>query len=435
MTRVTALLFACLSLAVGSATVAPPAAAALDTPSGIQRKIDLWSNETGPHLRGSAIAQRRRDPRVPGDMDKAFLGPDPMGVPYRQKDFDKLAALGANVVTLSHPGPFAETPPFAVDKAAQDNLDRLIDLAEKADLFVVLSFRAGPGRSEFTFHPHSGGTWFPNEMYNDSVWKDPAAQQAWVDMWTHVAKRYKDRKSVIAYDPMSEPNSHLVGSGIDDRIEIYDPAKFHRKYGGTTYDWNTLYPRIVKAIRAVDTETPILISGNGYASMAFLPYVKVLDVPNLVYAVHQYEPWQFTHQEPDANIVYPGTVKPEHGPPFRIDKAYVEGVYATIDDFKRKHDVRVAVSEFGLRRYAPGGPRYLVDQIDIIETRHMNSFIWHWPTSHQPYEAAVNQHNYLFGTDPNSKAEVADSPYEPILRDFWGRNRFRPSNVNFERSK
>ncbi|MFN4090296.1 MAG: glycoside hydrolase family 5 protein [Alphaproteobacteria bacterium] len=428
----------CLLLAPGSGVSASPttAQASAGGERPVVRKIDLWSNETGPHLRGSAIAQRRRDPRVPGDMEPYFLGPDPMGKPYRQHDFDRLAAFGANVVTLSHPGPFAEEPPFALDEVAQANLDRLIDLAERADLFVVISFRAGPGRSEYTFHPFSGDTWFPKELFNDSVWKDPAAQEAWVEMWRHVAQRYRDRTSVIAYDPMSEPNSHLVGSGIDDRLEIYDPAEFHRRYGGTSYDWNELYPRIVAAVREVDTDTPVLISGNGYANMRFLPYVQVIDDPAAVYAVHQYEPWQFTHQEPHERIVYPGMVDPGHGaPPFRIDKAYLEGVYATIDRFRERHGVRVAVSEFGLKRFAPGGPAYLADQIDIIEARRMNGFIWHWPTSHEPYERVVNHHNYLFGTDPESKADVPDSPYEPILRGYWGKNHYRPSNVTFERSR
>src|SRR3546814_10832332 len=69
---------------------------------------------------------------------------------------------------------------------------------------VCSSDLTGPGRSEFTFHPNSGDTWFPKELFNDTVWKDPAAQQAWVGMWRHVARRYRDRKSVIAYDRTEE---------------------------------------------------------------------------------------------------------------------------------------------------------------------------------------------------------------------------------------
>lgn len=429
-----------IMLVTGSAGVAfaQPAAAraaasASDTANGFEtvEKIDLWDNATGPHLRGASIAQRRRYPEIKGDMDEGFLGPDPMGVPYRQKDFDKLAALGANAVIIAHPGPYGEAPPFALDETAQANLDRLIGLAEQADLFVVISFRAGPGRSEFTFHPNSGDTWFPATLFNDSVWKDPAAQQAWVDMWRHVAARYRDRKSVVGYDLMCEPNSHLVGSGPDDRLEVYDPAEFHRRYGGTSYDWNQLYPRIVTAIREVDATTPILISGNGYASVSFLPYVKVLDDPKAVYAVHQYEPWQYTHQDRNAAIRYPGRVEPDYGAAFDIGVPFLEGIYATLDRFRSRHNVRIAVTEYGVKRYAPGGPAFLADQAALIEARSANSFLWHWPTSHTPYESVVNDYNYLYGTAPDSKTMIADSPYEPVLRAHWGKNELRPSLVRF----
>ena len=44
-----------------------------------------------------------------------------------------------------------------------------------ADMFAVISFRTGPGRSEFTFHigddttsiPSDG--WFPASYYNDTL--------------------------------------------------------------------------------------------------------------------------------------------------------------------------------------------------------------------------------------------------------------------------
>jgi len=79
------------------------------------------------------------------------MGPGPVGLPYIQEDFDRLAALGANYVNISHPGLFTETPPYTLDQDIQDNLDNLLNMIAEDDMFAVIAFRTGPGRSEFTF--------------------------------------------------------------------------------------------------------------------------------------------------------------------------------------------------------------------------------------------------------------------------------------------
>ncbi len=107
---------------------------------------DLWS--TGAKLRGADIYQRRVYPQLDGTDS---LGPGPVGPPYTQEDFDRLAAMGANYVNISCPGLFREKPPYRLDPPMQNNLDRLIGMIGKANMFAVISFRTGPGRSEFTF--------------------------------------------------------------------------------------------------------------------------------------------------------------------------------------------------------------------------------------------------------------------------------------------
>ena len=67
-------------------------------------KWALWVD--GPHLRGANIYQRRVYPELDGPE---FLGPGPLGPPYTQEDLDRLSALGANYVNVSHPGPTPST--------------------------------------------------------------------------------------------------------------------------------------------------------------------------------------------------------------------------------------------------------------------------------------------------------------------------------------
>ncbi len=155
-------------------------------------KWSLWTN--GTQLRGANLWQRIVVPELDGPE---FLGDAYVGPPVTQADFDALAALGANVVDLSHPGLFTERPPFVVDEQVQANLDRLIDMATQADLFVVITFRTGPGRSDFTFYRDGAGDWFDPDLLIESVWTDDAAQDAWVDMWTYTAERYRDEAVVV----------------------------------------------------------------------------------------------------------------------------------------------------------------------------------------------------------------------------------------------
>ncbi|HIP96008.1 MAG TPA: hypothetical protein EYH32_02200, partial [Anaerolineae bacterium] len=233
--------------------------------------VDKWALWTGgTQLRGANIYQRRVYPALDGTD---FMGPGPVGPPYTQQDFDNLAAMGANYVNISHPGLFTETAPYTLDTGIQDNLDSLLDMIAQADMFAVITFRTGPGRSEFwTFwgednisDPQEG--WFAPSYYNNRVWGEQTAQDAWVEMWRYTAQRYKDNPIVVGYDLMCEPNSNEVGDfPAGDPLDVWDPEEFYTQYGGTLYDWNQLYPRITTAIREVDPNTPILIGGMAYSA-------------------------------------------------------------------------------------------------------------------------------------------------------------------------
>ncbi len=125
-----------------------------DHPSTLDKR-ELWVDSA--QLRGANIWQRIVIP----DLDGAeFLGSDYVGPPYTQEDINRLAALGANYVNISGPGLFTEDPPYQLDLQVQAHLDRLLDMIQKADLFAVITFRTGPGRSDFTFYRDVAGGWY-----------------------------------------------------------------------------------------------------------------------------------------------------------------------------------------------------------------------------------------------------------------------------------
>jgi len=320
---------------------------------------ELWTRPVG--LRGANIYQRRVYPELDGEE---FMGGRPLGPPYTQADFDALAALGANYVNISHPGLFTEKPPYEPDPAVCENLDRLLDMAAAAGLYAVISFRTGPGKSEFSLCCW-GEDWFDPGIYlNDSVWSDLAAQDAWVEMWRYTARRYRENPVVAGYDLMVEPNANEV------LFDEWDPPAFYQAHGGSLADWNQLYPRIIEGLRLEDPLTPVLVQPMGYGAVDWLLFMTIVDDPHTIYAVHQYDPYVYTHQEPPLLLEYPGFFDAdEDGEPEFVDRGWLDGLLETVDLFQRDHGVVVAVNEMGISRWEPGAARFISDEISLLEAR------------------------------------------------------------------
>ena len=401
-----------------------PTATATPTIQPAADKWALWTDST--HLRGANIYQRRVYPELDGP---SFMGSGPVGPPFVQADFDRLSALGANYVNISHPGLFGETPPFVLDQSIQDNLDKLLAMIAQADMFAVISFRTGPGRSEFTFFWDEVGDWFDASYLNDSVWQDQAAQDAWAAMWRHTAERYRHNAIVVGYDLMVEPNANEVGSdAIDDLLDIWDPEEFYDEYGGSLYDWNQFYPDITAAIRQVDADTPILIGGMAYSAVNWLPYLHPTGDSRTIYTIHQYAPHVYTHQEPPAENTYPGLFDTDwDGVDDTFDRVWLDDLLSTVDDFKASHHAPVAVNEFGVVRWVPGAAAFMDEQMDLFEQRGMNHALWEWQTSWAPFAEEVNAFNFRFGPDPDNASDLASSELIEAIAEHWQRNVIRPS--------
>jgi hypothetical protein len=388
----------------------------------ILSKWDLWRGET--KLRGANIYQRRVYPELDGPV---FLGQGPVGPPYTQEDFAALASMGANLVNISHPGLFSEKPPYHPDEKIIANLDRLLEMIHQADLFAVISFRTGPGRSEFTFFWGEDGDWFDASYYNDLIWIDQAAQDAWVAMWRFTARRYRYHPAIVGYDLMVEPNANEIW------LNLWDPEEFYRSYGGTLFDWNQLFPRIIKAIREVDPSTPILVEAMSYGSLTWLPYLQPAAAPGIVYVFHQYSPYLYTHQEPgESGYFYPGRFDTDDdGQPEDFNKDWLGDFFSIVDEFKSRWSHPVAANEYGVVRWAPGAKNFLDDEIDLLEKKNINHAIWVWNPCWPPYNREIDAFDYRHGANPNNHTNLDNNPLLQVLQKYWRRNRLRPSKVIF----
>ncbi|UCG17660.1 MAG: cellulase family glycosylhydrolase [Phycisphaerales bacterium] len=402
-----------------------------DTGGGVTvaDKWDLWSG--GTLLRGANIYQRRVYPELDGTE---FLGPGSLGPPFTQGDFDALAALGANLVDISHPGLFTEEPPYRLDEDVQNNLDGLLDMVAEADLFAVITFRTGPGRAEFSVCCfEEAGDWYDESYVNDTVWEDQDAQDAWVAMWRHAADRYRDNPTVVGYDLMCEPNANEVASDAEgDPLDSWDPDAFYADHGNTLLDWNQLHPRITEGIREVDADTAILIGGMAYSAVEWLAFVEPTGDARTVYAVHQYEPVVYTHQDPSGAHTYPGSFDADYDEvDDQVNRDWLDELLATVDAFTTAHDVPVAVNEFGIMRWQPGAAEYMDDLIGLFEQRGMNHALWEWAPAWEPI-VDIDAFDFRHGPAPENHTDVASNELMDVIVESWQRNTLRPSNVTFE---
>jgi hypothetical protein len=377
-------------------------------------KWSLWTD--GTQLRGANTWQRIVVPKYDGDQ---FLGDGYIGPPYAQEDFNRLASLGANYVNLSHPGIFTERPPYVLDQRAQANLDQMIAMALEADLFVVITFRTGPGRNDFTFYRDDD--WFAANDLIESVWEDSTAQAAWVEMWRHTAERYRGYPNVVGYDLICEPNSNEI-------LDEWDQDEFYADYGGSLYDWNAWYPDIVSAIREVDRETPILVGGNGYSALDWLPYLEPINAEHIVYTFHQYAPFMYTHQEPGEEYTFPGQFDTDYdGRADDFNQVWLEDFLSTASNFSDQHGVQLAVNEFGVARWGDGAADFMRTEIALFEELGLNHALWVWDPEWQPWIDGVNALNFRLGPDPENLTDVQNE-LQLVITEFWARNIFRPSN-------
>ncbi len=377
----------------------------------------MWTG--GAQLRGANIYQRRVFVELDGTE---FLGPGPLGPPYTQADFDALAAQGANYVNISGPGLFTVSPPYEPDPQVVANLDRLLEMAANADLFVVISARTGPGRSEFSILRDGVGEWFDEEYLIESVWEDAEARSAWAEMWRYTAGRYREDPIVVGYDLMVEPNAN-------DIVDIWEPDVFYARYGGTGYDWNAWYPAIVDAIREVDAGTPILVGGMGYSALNWLPAIRPTGAGRIVYTFHQYDPFVYTHQDVDEVVnTYPGRFDADwDDEPDEVDRAWLDDHFSSVDDFRAQYGAPAAVNECGVIRWEPGAAAFMRDQLDLFEQRGLNYAVWMWYPAWPPLAEGDHDFNFRFGPRPGNLGDAPNDLFATYA-DFWSRSTVRPSD-------
>lgn len=156
------------------------------------------------------------------------------------------------------------------DNSGFQKLDWLISTCEKYGIYVILDLHGAPGGQSKN---HCTGKAGRNELYeNENM------MNATVDLWCAIAERYKDNKTVCAYDLLNEPQNNGGYNG-----DYNWAAESEDAVSRTNKAYDTLY----KAIREIDKNH--IISFEGVWSTTVLPNPNEMGYENMLYQLHLYD--------------------------------------------------------------------------------------------------------------------------------------------------
>lgn len=264
--------------------------------------------------------------------------------------------------------------------AKLDELDRVLDAAERHGLKVVIDLHSPPG-----------GRLANSDL---ALLHEPPYLEHWIAVWERIARRFRGRAALWAYDLVNEPVLAVPLPGMPDEVAAQ--------------------ARCARAVRAIDPETTILIAGGDWSSPDGFRELVPVDVPNVVYQVHMYVPGTFTHQgvhRPSEPIAYPGRIGGEDW-----NKERLRGVLRPVREFQLAYNVHLYVGEFSAIRWAPGAADYLRDCIELFE-----EYGWDWSYhAYREWDGWSVEH----GSDPKDRDPAAEpTDRQRLLLGWFGKNR------------
>jgi len=181
-----------------------------------------------------------------------------------EADIRRIAELGYNSVrpALNARLFLTETdPPQPVEEGFQ-LFDNLVKWSKAHGVYVIIDMHGAPGGQTGQNIDDSAND--QPELFMQAKYQDQL-----VELWTAIARRYKDEPTVAGYDLLNEPLPARTGAAGKYK-HLVEP----------------LYQRLTKAIREVDRKHMIILEGVDWANDWSI-FTKPFD-SNLVYQFHYY---------------------------------------------------------------------------------------------------------------------------------------------------
>lgn len=288
---------------------------------------------------GAESQQRRALRRVLGEEGYERFFARFLGVFFTDEDAAFLQSLGLNSlrIPLNYRHFESDDEPFEMIEQGFALLDRVVDACARHGIYTILDLHALPGAQNQHWHSDNPTQWA-------HFWSQRQFQDRVINLWEHLADRYRGNPWVAGYNPVNEPGD---------------------AHGSTI---GPFYRRLESAIRAVDPDHILFLDGNRYSTQ----FDQLGDpLPNCVYTAHDYALPGFVDGGP-----YPGVSRGQY-----VDRDRVEETFLERTRYMRETGTPIWVGEFGpvytghperdAERY-----RLLQDQLEIYERHDASWALW-----------------------------------------------------------
>lgn len=290
-------------------------------------------------------------------------------------DHNALEALGANHVRL-----FVEverdgnSESYRVAPAQWASLESIVAALEQRGIYTVLVASFGPDS-------------------RDALWRSEALQESAIAIWRTMAQRLRGRSAIAGFDLVNEP----VPPGIT--------------YAARQDRWLAFAGRLIDAIRTVDATRVAIVESAPDATPESFDNMRPLSQKGVVYSVHSYIPWDFTHQGVMAEYATPRRY-PDIGADGKSSAVALAESLEHVGRFARRSDVPIYVGEFSAPRWAPdqSTARYIADSVAMFR-RLGWSWAYHEFRSWNGWDAEIASPRREDGQ------RSADAPVLKVLRD------------------
>jgi len=259
---------------------------------------------------------------------------------------------------------------------------RILDLGQKYGIKIILDLHMVPGGGQMR-----GGT---------TIFDSEESAQYFFRIWEEIARKFKDHPALYGYDLFNEPSQTR-------------PAK---------YDYWNLQRIAAEKIRKIDPETPIYVESNHLCSPLSYCYMRPIKLKNIIYQVHFYEPFDYTHFMIRKKDLLSGRVQYRafpgiyYGTLWSGDLVEFRKKLAMVRDFEKRHKAKIYIGEFSTQTYAPGAAQYLDSCIRVFE-----GYGWEW-TYHAFREAKMWDVEYSGNAVDDLKKDPATLSKAVLLRAF-----------------
>ena len=318
-----------------------------------QQKMDFWNQpRKGANGDGGAVQKSGATP------EKWFKAAKAAGLEYVRLSVSDWKGAGPDFL-LGKAERFTQIP--SEDLAY---LKKVLDVAQKNGVKILLTMFQLPGATK------------KGKKRDYRLWRDERFQQKALEFWRQLAKALKDHPAVVGYNPLNEPHPGRPYGFYEKHISRFEA--WLKKMKNTTEDLNRFNQRVIKVIREVDTQTPIILDGWMHSDIKGLTYLVPVQDEKVLYAFHYYGIWRYaTFRANKGRFSYPDKMPKGWGNETESwSQNHIVQQMQPVIDWAKKHGIpanRIIAEEFGVDRRVGGAEQFLAKTIQAIEQQH-----WHW---------------------------------------------------------